>query len=133
MALLLIVHSSAVAADNSLRARWALGSDKKLECRLTILDAKPYRAWIRSTQAEIFGRRKMKPETETKRAELYVSECCVFEVTITNNQISTRCLINISTRAARSGQRIGRFRRILQRFFRSLSVCRCECHHSIPV
>ena len=65
----------------------------------------------------------MKTETETKRAELYGSECCLFEATITKNQTMTRCLMNVS------GQKLPWFRRVLYRFFTLPSVCRCECHH----
>ena len=65
----------------------------------------------------------MKAETEIKRAELYVSECCLFEATITKNQAMTSCLMNVS------GQKPAWFRRILHRFFTRPSVCRCECHH----
>jgi hypothetical protein len=65
----------------------------------------------------------MKTGTETKRAELYVSECCLFETTITKNQTITRCLMNVS------GQKPTWFHRILRRFLALPSVCRCECHH----
>jgi len=65
----------------------------------------------------------MKIETETKRAQLYVSECCLFEATIMKNQTITRCLMKVS------GQTLPRFRRILQRLFTLRSACRCECHH----
>ena len=66
----------------------------------------------------------MKTETEAKRAELYVSECCIFEAIITKNRTRTRCLTNISR------HKFGRFRRILQRLFTHQSICRCECHHN---
>jgi hypothetical protein len=52
----------------------------------------------------------MKTETEMKRSELYVSECCLFETTTTKGQTTARCLMNLSA------QKLVWFHRILHRF-----------------